>query len=114
MPLTQKFTSRETLLTNRILYPNTRLPTNIITKMPVFKNRLHRLNVYRRLFEDVDIETMSFDETTEFHKRTFSIAMVPNIPGYHVKTVTTENMKSDLHKIWKGIQNQLDEEKKTH
>ena len=111
-PLIQKFTDRETILTNRILYPNTRLPTNILSKMPVFKNRLHRLNVYRRLFEDVDIETMSFDETTEFHKRASSIAMVPNIPGYHLKTVTIENMKSDLHKIWKDIQLQLDEEKK--
>ena len=80
--------------------------------MPVFKNRLHRLYVYRRLFQDVDIETMSFDETTEFHQRAFSIAMVPNIPGYHIKTVTIENMKRDLNKIWKGIQHHLEEEKK--
>jgi len=40
------------------------------------------------------------------------IEQMPNIPGYHIKTVTIENMKSDLHNIWKDIQLQLDKEKK--
>ena len=111
IPLQHRSTQKENWLTTRLLYPKTHLPSELPTTMPVFKNRLHRLYAYRRLFKDVNIETVSFEETELFHQQAFSLATIPNTPGYHLNLLTIQDMKRDLHKIWNGVQNSLKEEK---
>ena len=111
IPLPHRSTQKENWLTTRLLYPKTHLLSSLPNTMPVFKNRLHRLYAYRRLFKDVNIETVSFEETKLFHQRAFSLATIPNTPGYHLNLLMIQDMQRDLHKIWNGVQHSLKEEK---
>ena len=94
-----------------MLYPRTKLPLTLPSPMPRFRNRLHRLYALRRLFKDVNIETMSMEENIAFHQRAFSLAKIPTTPGYHLHTMTMQDMQRDLTQTWTGVQQLLLDEK---
>ena len=100
-PLLHRITKKNSLLTTRLLYPKTSLPTTFLSlqspPMPIFKNRLHRTNAIRKLFEDVQIPNLTHANAQILHQRIFSMALKPILPGYHLDGgLSLDDMKQDL------------------
>ena len=109
-------TKKNSPLTTRMLFPKTNLPHTLISPaypiMPVFKNRLHRTNAIRKLFEDVQIENLTHENAQILHQRLFSMALKPLLPGYHLDDgPDLEAMQKDLTVHRNHLEDELSAEK---
>ena len=111
-PFFHHTTIKISMLTTRLLYPNTNLPSTLISPtfpiMPIFKNRLHRTNALRKLFEDVQITDLTYANAQILHQRVSSMALKPVLPGYHLDdAIELDDMKKDLLTIYAHLQDEL-------
>ena len=87
-PLIHVTTCKTNLLTTKLLHPKTSLPPTFLSPaspiMPIFKNRLHRTNAIRKLFEDVQISNLTHANAQILPQRLFSMAIKPILPGYNL------------------------------
>lgn len=105
-------TKKTTLLTTRLLYPKTKLPSSFLSPnfpiMPVFKNRLHRTNALRKLFEDVKIDDLTYANAQILHQRVSSMALKPTLSGYHLDDAySLDDMKEVLMVIHSHLEDKI-------
>ena len=111
-PLIHHITKKNSLLTTRLLYPNTSLPLTFDFIMPIFKNRLHRTNALRKLFEDAQIGDLTYANAQILHQRVSSMSLKPVLPGYHLEdALDVEDMRHDLFTIRNHLEDELKKEK---